>query len=143
MRRRGAGRLLCSPRHRDAGWKGGELQHLPPSEWVKEVQTCEEAGGRGQQLRGVSRTQRTDARFAHKYILTAFWNSKLMEINGGSVVVGCCFDSSFSALSGFSSIGCKSFLETQHTLAYISLQRGWRLKNVREKFLSLEASIGD
>ena len=45
--------------------------------------------------------------------------SKLMEIDGRSMAIGYCFYSGFSALSWFSSIGCKSFLETQHVLAYI------------------------
>lgn len=68
--------------------------------------------------------------------------SSLVEINSGNMDVVCC-SCCFSALSWFSSIGCKRFLETQHVVAYIVCRgdESWRM--IEKDFLSLEASIGE
>lgn len=78
----------------------------------------------GQQLCDlqISRIWQTGVTFVHEHLIPAFWRvfcSELMEINGGIMAIGYCFYSCFSALFWFSSIGCKSLLETQHVLVYI------------------------
>lgn len=124
--RRGARRLLCSPRRWGALWKGNGLggqNHSTfsrmnewVSEWVNEwmkfkhVRKWVEGGSSCVMLAGHSG-------LVWGLLTSIYWLlfgrsccSKLMEINDGSMAVGCCFYSCFPALSWFSSIGCKSFL---------------------------------